>query len=77
MHAMIYICWLADRLIAASIIWKTNHNLAFTQTSKAKLEFWQRRFAFQGALVYNTLHRHLRHLNSRLLFKRNLKEFFQ
>ena len=35
MHAMIYICWLADRLIAASIIWKTNHNLAFTQTSKS------------------------------------------
>ena len=35
MHAMIYICWLAERLIAASIIWKTNHNLAFTQTSKS------------------------------------------
>ena len=35
MHAMIYICWLADRLIAASIIWKTKHNLAFTQRSES------------------------------------------
>ena len=35
MHTMIYICWLAERLIAASIIWKTNHNLAFTQRSKS------------------------------------------
>ena len=44
---------------------------------KAKLEFGRRSFAFQGALVYNTLPRHLRNLNSRFLFKSNLKEFFQ
>ena len=35
MHAMIYICWLAEGLIAAFIIWKTNLNLAFTQRSKS------------------------------------------
>ena len=44
---------------------------------KAKLEFGQRSFAFQGALVYKTLTRNLRNLNSRLLFKSNLKVFFQ
>ena len=44
---------------------------------KAKLEFGRRSFAFQGALVYNTLPRHLRNLNSRFLFKSNLKEVFQ
>ena len=44
---------------------------------KAKLEFGRRSFAFQGALVYNTLPRHLRNLNSRFLFKSNLKEFVQ
>ena len=44
---------------------------------KAKLEFGLRSFTFQGALVYNTLPRHLRNLNSRFLFKSNLKEFFQ
>ena len=43
---------------------------------KAKLEFGRRSFAFQGALLYNTLPRHLRNLNSRFLFKSNLKEFF-
>ena len=42
-----------------------------------KLEFGWRRFAFQGALVYNTLPRHLRNLNSMFLFKSNLKQFFQ
>ena len=36
----------------------------------------RRSFAFQGALVYNTLPRHVRNLNSRFLFKSNLKEFF-
>ena len=44
---------------------------------KAKLEFGRRYFAFQGALVYNTLPRYLRNLNSRFLFKSNFKEFFQ
>ena len=44
---------------------------------KAKLGFGWRSFAFQGALVYNTLPRHVRDLNPRLLFKSNLKEFFQ
>ena len=44
---------------------------------KAKLEFRRKSFAFQGALVYNTLPRHLRILDSRFLFKSNLKEFFQ
>ena len=43
---------------------------------KAKLEFGRSSFAFQGALVYNTLPRHFRNLNSRFLFKSNLKEFF-
>ena len=33
--------------------------------------------AFQGALVYNTLPRHLRNLNSRFLFKSSFKEFLQ
>ena len=44
---------------------------------KTKLEFGRRSFAFQGALVYNTLPRHLRTVNSRFLFKSNLKQFFQ
>ena len=43
---------------------------------KAKLEFGRRSFAFQGALVYDSLPRHLRNLNSRFLFKSNLREFF-
>ena len=57
------------------------HNRSLVRCSlklpKAKLEFGRRSFAFQGALVYNTLPRHLRNLNSRFLFKSNLKEFFQ
>ena len=59
-------------------------NLSLSKTSecslklpKAKLEFGRKSFAFQGALVYNTLPRHLRNFNSRFLFKSNLKEFFQ
>ena len=52
-------------------------NLLKTRLPKAKLEFGGRSFAFEGALVYNTLPRHLRNLNSRFLFKSNLKEFFQ
>ena len=44
---------------------------------KAKLEFGWRSFAFQGALVYNILPQHLRNLNSRFLFKMNLKEFLE
>ena len=36
---------------------------------KAKLEFERRSFAFQGALVYNTLPRHLRNLNSRFILR--------
>ena len=42
-----------------------------------KLEFGRISFAYQGALVCNTLPRHLRNLNSRFLFQSNLKEFFQ
>ena len=58
---------------------KINHNInsrnngCSLKLPKAKLEFGRRRFAFQGALVYNTLPRHLRNLNSRFLFKSNLK----
>ena len=47
----------------------TRNNGCSLKLPKAKLEFGRRSFAFQGALVYNTLPRHLRHLN--------LKEFFQ
>ena len=55
----------------------TRNNGCSLKLPKAKLEFGRRSFAFQGPLVYNTLLRHLRNLNSRLLFKSNLKEFFQ
>ena len=55
----------------------TRNNGCSLKLPKAKLEFGRRSFAFQGALVYNTLPRHLRNLNSRFLFKSNLKEFFQ
>ena len=34
-NATIYICSLAERFIATSIIWKTNNNLAFTKRSKS------------------------------------------
>ena len=54
----------------------TRNNGCSLKLPKAKLEFGRRSFAFQGALVYNTLPRHLRNLNSRFLFKSNLKEFF-
>ena len=54
----------------------TRNNGWSLKLPKAKLEFGRRSFAFQGALVYNTLPRHLRNLNSRFLFKSNLKEFF-
>ena len=53
----------------------TRNNGCSLKLPKAKLEFGRRSFAFQGALVYNTLPQHLRNLNSRLLFKSNLKEF--
>ena len=53
----------------------TRKNGCSLKLPKAKLEFGGRSFAFQGALVYNTLPQHLRNLNSRLLFKSNLKEF--
>ena len=62
---------------------KTEHNIntrnngCSLKLPQAKLEFGRRSFAFQGALVYNTLPRHLRNLNSRLLFKSKLKEVFQ
>ena len=55
----------------------TRNNRGSLKLPKAKLEFGQKSFAFQGALVYNTLPRHLRNLNSRFLFKSNLKESFQ
>jgi len=55
----------------------TRNNGCSLKLPKAKLEFGRRSFAFQGALVYNTLPRHLRNLNSMFLFKSNLKEFFQ
>ena len=55
----------------------TRNNGCSLKLPKAKLEFGRRSFAFQGALVYNTLPRHLRNLNSRFLFKSNLKEFCQ
>ena len=55
----------------------TRNNGCSLKLPKAKLEFGRRSFAFQGPLVYNTLPRHLRNLNSRLLFKSNLKELFQ
>ena len=55
----------------------TRNNGFSLKLPKAKLEFGRRSFAFQGALVYNTLPRHLRSLNSRVLFKSNLKTFFQ
>ena len=55
----------------------TRNNGCSLKLPKAKLEFGRRSFAFQGALVYNTLPRHLRTLNSRFLFKSNLKQFFQ
>ena len=54
----------------------TRNNGCSLKLPKAKLEFGRRRFAFQRALVSNTLPRHLRNLNSRFLFKSNLKEFF-
>ena len=55
----------------------TRNNGFSLKLPKPKLEFGRRCFAFQGALVYNTLPRHLRNLNSRFLFKSSLKEFFQ
>ena len=55
----------------------TRNNGCSLKLPKAKLEFGRRSFAFQGDLVYNTLPRHLRNLNSRFLFKSNLKEFCQ
>ena len=54
----------------------TRNNGCSLKLPRAKLEFERRSFAFQGALVYNTLPLHLRNLNSRFLFKSNLKEFF-
>ena len=60
---------------------KTEHNIntknngCSLKLPKAKLEFGRRSFAFQGALVNNTLPRNLRNLNSRLLFKSNLRGF--
>lgn len=54
----------------------TRNNECSVNLPKVKLEFGRRSFAFQGALVYNTLPRHLRSLNSRFLIKSNLKEFF-
>ena len=55
----------------------TRNNGCSLNLPKAKLEFGRRSFTFQGALACNTLPRHLRNLNSRFLFKSNLKEFFQ
>ena len=55
----------------------TRNNGCSLKLPKTKLEFGRRSFAFQGALVYNTLPRHLRTVNSRFLFKSNLKQFFQ
>ena len=55
----------------------TRNNGCSQKLPKAKLEFGQRSFAFQGALVYNTSPRYLRNLNSRVLSKSSLKEFFQ
>ena len=55
----------------------TRNNGCSLKLPKAKLEFGRRSFAFQGAIVYNTLPRHLRNLNSRFLFKINIKELFQ
>ena len=61
---------------------KTEHNIntrnngCSLKLPKAKLEFGRRSFPFQGALVFNTLPRHLRNLISRLFFKSNLKEVF-
>ena len=47
----------------------TKNNWCSLKLPKAKLEFRRRSFAFQGALAYNTLPRHLRNLNSRFLVK--------
>ena len=55
----------------------TRNNGCSLKPPKAKLEFGRRSFAFQGALVCNTLPWHLRNLNSRFLFMSNLKEVFQ
>ena len=55
----------------------TRNNGCSLTLPKAKLEFGRRSFGFQGVLVHNNLPRHLRNLNSRFLFKSNLKEFFQ
>ena len=55
----------------------TRNNRCSLKLPKAKSGFGRRSFAFQGALIYSTLPRHLRNLNSRFLFKSNLKEFFQ
>ena len=56
---------------------KIEHNINTRNNEcSLKLEFGQKSFAFQGALVHNTLPRHLRNLNSRFLFKSNLKRVF-
>ena len=55
----------------------TRNNRCSLKLPKAKSGFGRRSFAFQGALIYSTLPRHLRNLNSRFLFKSNFKEFFQ
>ena len=55
----------------------TRNNGCSLKLPKAKLEFGRRSFAFQGALAYNTLPRHLRNLNSKFLLRSNLNEFFQ
>ena len=59
------------------ILLNTRNNGCSLKLPKTKLEFGRRSFAFQGALVYNTLPRHLRTVNSRFLFKSNLTQFFQ
>ena len=55
----------------------TRNNGCALKLPKAKLEFGRRSFAFQGTLVYNTLPRYLRNLNSRFLFKSYSKQLFQ
>ena len=54
----------------------TRNNGCSLELPKANLEFGRKSFGFQGALVCNTLPQHLRNLNSRFLFKSNLKDFF-
>ena len=61
---------------------KTEHNIntrnneSSLRLPKVKLEFGRKSFAFQGALIYNSLPLEIRNIHSRLLFRSNLKEIF-